>query len=108
MTKRMEKWLWFLGGWALVMLAIVMLGWGNKIPPQVPLFYSRPWGEDQLADKMWLWIPAGIAGLVALFETVIIRRFKPEPVLGVLILGTGLLTQIILILATVRIIFLVV
>ena len=25
----------------------------NQLPPQLPLFYSRLWGEDQLADT-WL------------------------------------------------------
>jgi hypothetical protein len=24
-----------------------------QLPPQIPLFYARPWGEDQLAD-LWL------------------------------------------------------
>ncbi len=25
----------------------------NKLPPQIPLFYSQTWGEDQLTDT-WL------------------------------------------------------
>lgn len=25
----------------------------SSLPPQIPLFYSKPWGEDQLADS-WL------------------------------------------------------
>ena len=23
----------------------------NSLPPQLPLFYTRPWGEEQLADS---------------------------------------------------------
>lgn len=31
----------------------------SALPNQVPLFYSRPWGEDQLAPKVFLFlIPA--------------------------------------------------
>lgn len=28
----------------------------SKIPPQVPLYYSRPWGEDQLVEKINLFL----------------------------------------------------
>lgn len=27
-----------------------------KLPPLVPLWYSRPWGADQLASPLWLFI----------------------------------------------------
>lgn len=33
--------------------AIIIWQW-NKLPPQVPLWYSRPWGDDQLAHPLWL------------------------------------------------------
>ncbi len=26
------------------------------LAPQVPLFYSLPWGEKMLADRVWLWL----------------------------------------------------
>lgn len=26
----------------------------NRLPPQLPLFYSRPWGEEQLATPSFL------------------------------------------------------
>lgn len=36
----------------------------SRLPPQIPLFYTRPWGEEQLVD-FWLifLIPALINGL---------------------------------------------
>ena len=40
-----------------VSLILVSLG---KLPPQVPLFYSRPWGESLLAAPAWLFILPGI------------------------------------------------
>lgn len=36
-------------------LAAIALRW-NKLPPMVPLWYSRPWGIDQLALPYWLFI----------------------------------------------------
>lgn len=41
----------------------------STLPDQIPLFYSRPWGETQLADKwQFLILPAslGVMGLVNL------------------------------------------
>lgn len=32
----------------------------HRWPPEVPLFYSRPWGEEQLAHSGFLWfLPLG-------------------------------------------------
>ena len=28
----------------------------NKLPPQIPLLYSRSWGEDQLVDYWFIFI----------------------------------------------------
>lgn len=39
----------------LCSLALIIFRWG-KLPPLVPLWYSRPWGTDQLAQPIWLFI----------------------------------------------------
>ena len=36
----------------IIMFGVLLLNF-NHLPPQIPLFFSRPWGEDQLADT-WL------------------------------------------------------
>lgn len=42
---------------ALFMLSIGFLIWRwRMLPPMVPLWYSRPWGTDQLASPYWLFI----------------------------------------------------
>ena len=28
----------------------------RQLPPEVPLWFSRPWGEDQLASAYWLFL----------------------------------------------------
>lgn len=31
----------------------------NKLPPVVPLWYSKPWGTDRLANPLWLFLLPG-------------------------------------------------
>ena len=39
----------------LFLLSAVLLIWRwSALPPMVPLWYSRPWGTDQLASPYWL------------------------------------------------------
>ena len=47
--------------------AIMILIFGlkfNKLPPQIPLFYSAPWGKNQLAE-LWMiaFLPIIVNGL---------------------------------------------
>jgi len=44
--------LYALIGCDIVMGLTLLLGF-NHLPPQIPLFFSKPWGEDQLADT-WM------------------------------------------------------
>jgi len=41
-----------------VSLILTSLG---KLPPQVPIFYSRPWGEDYFGPSYMLFILPGLA-----------------------------------------------
>jgi hypothetical protein len=51
---------WFIGlvhkfVLVLFLLSVGLLVWRFPIlPPEVPLWFSRPWGEDQLASPYWL------------------------------------------------------
>lgn len=49
----------------------------SRVPPQVPLFYSRPWGEAQVVDKqgllvftagVWAAVLAGLSVSLWLYE----------------------------------------
>ncbi len=41
----------------LALLSMGILLWKlSSLPPMVPLWYSRPWGEDQLARPLWLFL----------------------------------------------------
>ncbi|MBI4062383.1 hypothetical protein HY410_00520 [Candidatus Gottesmanbacteria bacterium] len=39
-------------------LALIAISW-RMLPPSVPLWYSRAWGQDQLASPLWLFLLPG-------------------------------------------------
>jgi hypothetical protein len=57
---------WFIGlvHKFILILFVVSVGFllwhWTSLPPLVPIWYSRPWGADQLAPPLFLWIlPVG-------------------------------------------------
>ncbi len=65
-TWKQVKTNWLIRAASRIVLALnlasvisILALWG-KLPPAVPLWYSRPWGVDQLAHPLWLFmLPAG-------------------------------------------------
>jgi hypothetical protein len=86
----------------------VGLLFGKILPPTIPLFYSRPWGEEQLASPLWLSLPLGMAITVTLGTLLANKFLKNEPILATIIMTSGIMIGIILILATLRNVILVV
>src|SRR3989344_6758289 len=55
----------------LVLLALqvgLLLWWWRQLPPEVPLFYGRPWGAAQLAGATSLWLLPLLAGGIAVIN----------------------------------------
>ena len=46
----------YLGIFFLAVQLVAILIFWRKLPPQVPLLYSRPWGEKQLASPNFLFL----------------------------------------------------
>lgn len=52
----------------------------KRLPPQVPLFYSLPWGEEQLVPTMALFfLPLGIFLIALLNFLLAMVNFKAYP-----------------------------
>lgn len=57
--------IFFLAGGLLAAGQTGLLIWAQgRLPPQIPLFYSLPWGEARLADPVWLWTLPILSALV--------------------------------------------
>ena len=48
-------------------ISLFLVSWG-KLPPQIPFFYSSPWGEMQLASPFFLWTLPSITILFSLIN----------------------------------------
>ena len=61
----------------VVQSTLILVSFG-KLPPQVPLFYSRPWGETLLAAPFWLWLLPGILLAAIIVNNSIVVFFVPS------------------------------
>lgn len=48
-----RHWFIFLSGLLIIVATIILFGVWMKLPPEVPWFYSLPWGEGQLIGRLW-------------------------------------------------------
>lgn len=76
----------------------------RHLPPKLPLFYSLPWGDEQLANhQQFLIIPASIA-LIALLNLIISWQLHPSQVFfKKILLTSSLLNSFILTITFVKI-----
>lgn len=83
----------------LLMGGVMALFW-NRLPPQLPWFYSFPWGEKQLVYKIWMvWILLGMEGILFLTRLVANWAGKDDTIVQNTIM-IGALTVIVLMAAS--------
>lgn len=58
-------------------LVVILLTF-KSLPPDIPLFYSLPWGEGQLTNKVFLFAIPISTFLIFTFNLVFLRVFKIE------------------------------
>lgn len=56
---------------SILVQVFLILASRSKLPPQLPLFYSRPWGEAMLASPVALWIIPGMATIFIFLNFII-------------------------------------
>ena len=89
--------LFWIGVTLIALMGGVLAIFWKTLPPQLPLFYSLPWGEQQLVNKLWfVWILAGMA--VVLLVTRIIAKWagKSDSTVSTLVLMGGVLAVILM------------
>jgi hypothetical protein len=107
LVKKMLLWQWAVITAGLTIGAGIWITISSHLPPQIPIFYSRPWGEEQLAEKYFLWLPLIITVFTAIVVTFVVKKLKLESVLAVMLTGAAIISEIILILAMLRTVILV-
>lgn len=65
-----NPWLVFSFSVLIVSSLSLLLIW-KSIPPEIPWFYSLPWGENQLMPKMGLPMILGVSGIVLYLGNVL-------------------------------------
>jgi len=106
-TKKMGVWNLAVMACTLAMSLGILLVYARHFPPQVPLWYSRPWGEEQLTSPIWLLILPGLSELLGGLAMLICKKIIKDEVLKQIVLGTSMTIQVILSLGLLRITLLV-
>lgn len=58
----------------VIMAGVFLLRLGT-MPPQIPLFYTRPWGEDQIVDFWMIFLIPVISNSIFFFNDYFYKRF---------------------------------
>ncbi len=90
-------------------LSIAVLLWRFRaLPPEVPLWYQKPWGEDQLASPYFLLLlPIGAIGIYFVNGIISIYFTKDHLVFTQILFMTSLLVALLSFITLVKILFLV-
>ena len=93
----------------LFALSVALLLWRWRVlPPLVPLWYSRPWGADQLANPLWLFIfPIGSLALYGVNVLVSIYFTAEYLIFTQILFLSSLIVSLLSFFALVKILFLV-
>lgn len=59
----------------MILSVIFKLG---TLPPQIPLFYSRPSGEKQLGEWWFIFLLPLLLNILYIVNKVLIKRYFPE------------------------------
>lgn len=105
--RRLALWNWRLTAAAVGTGAGLLAVFWKNLPPEVPLLYSRPWGQDQLVSPYFLWGLPVLAASVGTSIAALASAAHQERLLAALMLATSLVVQTIILLAVVRIVTLV-
>lgn len=99
MNRVKEDWLMRRGARmtaGLVVATLVSAWWiEGRVPPQIPLWYSRPWGERQLAGRemMW-WLWGGLTGAGILSAVLGAKMREGQKTAARIIVWTAVLIEV--------------
>ncbi len=80
----------------------IILSFGHFLPPLIPLFYSRPWGQSQLTNPSSLFLLPGLSFLTLVLNSGLTIIFFKETVFPRLYLWTSNLFAFLILLTLLR------
>lgn len=79
----------------------------HLLPPEIPLWFSRPAGQDQLADKVWLWLVPSLVSILLLINIRFAVKFWQKlNLLAQIILYSQLVSSILALIIIVKLLVL--
>lgn len=92
----------------LIIGGIIIVWYWRTLPPQVPLWYSKPWGDERLASPWLLFLPLLSSVIVyGINLTAVIRFASNHPMFARVLLLTSVLISLLSGITVVRIVTLV-
>lgn len=83
LTKRVFRIIFFAPIVLIILTLLAILFLYRQLPPEIPLYYSRPWGTDQITSPMYLLLlPLGslfwyiLTNIIIAFQTHQYRVFS--------------------------------
>ncbi len=58
----------------LVQIVLIVL-YFSQLPPSVPLYYSRPWGQAQLAEAIYLFLLPSLSLIIFVINSLLASLF---------------------------------
>lgn len=80
----------------------------DRLPPETPLFYSHPWGNDQLVSSSYLFLLPITSFLILLFNIFLTLFFAKLKLLSISLLITSTLYSLLSFITLIKIINLVI
>lgn len=76
----------------------------RSLPSELPLFYSRSLGEDQLGSRLMLWILPILALIIFILNLIIVKKLSMFITIGRILIYTGVSVSILLLITQFKII----
>ncbi len=86
---------------------LLLFSW-FKLPPKVPLFYSLPWGEEQLASPFYLWLLPASSLAMTIINLAFASYFSSDQLITRLLMVTASLYSLLASIILFRIISLII
>lgn len=91
-----------------IVLILIIIAFFFRLPPQIPLFYSRPWGTSQLASSYFLIVIVALSLLVLIINTLLASAFYArERLISSVITWTACLVIFLITVTVSRVVFLI-